>query len=203
MIEYAKFAVWQIYRIMKIPAKIAVNKNQGLILRRFTLNDADDLALVANYAEIAIHLRDSFPYPYYHKDAVGWLEYLETGLEQVWAITMQEKIIGAIGLIPQVDVNRFNMELGYWLTPAYHHQGIMSQVIPILLDKVWRYTDIHRVYAVVFAENSNSALLLEKCGFIREGHFKESAYKRNHWVDELVYAIPRPLDRTFDQNENV
>lgn len=203
MFEYAKFAVWQIYRIMKIPAKIAVNKKQELILRRFTLNDADELAQVANYSEIAIHLRDSFPYPYYRKDAVGWLEYLEAGLEQVWAITLHEKIIGAIGLIPQADVNRYNMELGYWLTPAYHHQGIMSLVIPILLDKVWRYSDIHRVYAVVFAENSNSARLLEKCGFIREGHFKASAYKLNHWVDELVYATHRPIDKNFELEEDI
>jgi RimJ/RimL family protein N-acetyltransferase len=192
MFEYAKFAVWQIYCIMKIPAKIAVNKDQELALRRFTLDDVDDLAQAANYAEIAIHLRDSFPYPYERKDAVSWLNFLQSGLEEVWAITLTGKIVGAIGLTQQADVNRYNMELGYWLTPPMHHQGIMSQVIPVLLDKVWRYSDIKRVYAVVFEVNTNSAHLLEKCKFIKEGHFKKSAYKLDCWLDELIYAIHRP-----------
>ncbi len=45
----------------------------GIVLRPWLINDAAQLALIADNKKIADNLRDGFPFPYSLQDAGNWL----------------------------------------------------------------------------------------------------------------------------------
>ena len=45
-----------------------------------------------------------------------------------------------------------------------------------------------RIIASVDPRNTVSIRLIERIGFRKEAHFKESYYLRGEWVDDLIYA---------------
>ena len=53
--------------------------------------------------------------------------------------------------------------------------------------------DITRIYAVPFADHAASVRVLEKAGYVREGHMRRSAIKNGQVRDQLMLAAYRPL----------
>ena len=58
-----------------------------------------------------------------------------------------------------------------------------------MLDFAFINLDLHRVIAIVDAENSPSARLMERAGMRREGHFLKNTWFKEHWSDEFLYAV--------------
>ena len=48
---------------------------------------------------------------------------------------------------------------------------------------------LHSIEAVTDPENYASWGLLEKNGFIREGHFKEDCFWQGKYLDSFVYSL--------------
>jgi RimJ/RimL family protein N-acetyltransferase len=51
--------------------------------------------------------------------------------------------------------------------------------------------DIDRVFARPFGTNLASQRVLEKNGFVLEGRFEKTLYKKGEYLDELIYAVRR------------
>lgn len=51
--------------------------------------------------------------------------------------------------------------------------------------------DIDRILARLFSSNIRSQRILEKLGFELEARFEKTIWKKDHYEDELVYAIRR------------
>lgn len=49
----------------------------------------------------------------------------------------------------------------------------------------------HRITAFCDARNTASAALLERVGFRREGHLRQSTWAKGEWTDDLLYALLR------------
>ncbi|MBX7051151.1 MAG: GNAT family N-acetyltransferase [Flavobacteriales bacterium] len=161
-------------------------------LRRWNMGDANDLVLHANNYQIAKFLTDGFPHPYTMEHAHRFIE--TVGVEnpqKVFAIVIDDKPVGAIGVFPQQDIMRLNAEMGYWIAEDFWGRGIVSKVIPIVVEYAFSTFEIKRIYARPFGNNMASQRVLEKSGFILEARIQKNIIKFGEVLDELIYACRR------------
>jgi ribosomal-protein-alanine N-acetyltransferase len=95
---------------------------------------------------------------------------------------------GVCGLNGYVSAHE-KAEIGYWLLPEYWQKGIMTEVLPILIDHIFANWKLHRLEAVIEDGNEASAKLSEKLGFRYEGKLRESEIKLGKRISLLMYSL--------------
>lgn len=164
--------------------------NLNPVLRPWQPGDIDDLIFHGNNPRVAAFMMDQFPHPYTREAAEQFIsKTMQYNPAQVFAITIDNKAIGGIGIYPQTDISRMNAEIGYWLGEKFWNKGIITKCIPKIVEYGFSTFDIDRIFARPFGTNIASQKALEKCGFILEGRFKNTWIKNNERFDELIYAI--------------
>lgn len=162
-------------------------------LRLWKKEDADALAEYANNYEIAKNLMNVFPHPYTKEDGIKFIENnLKQNPVRVFAIEIDGKASGAIGIFPQYDIMCKNAELGYWLAEPFWGKGIITTAIRQITEYGFKTWDINRIYARPFGHNIASQKALEKAGFRLEARLDKTFYKFGEFHDELIYAIRKP-----------
>jgi [ribosomal protein S5]-alanine N-acetyltransferase len=163
-------------------------------IRPWTELDAGSLQRHANNRNVSMHLRDRFPYPYESEQArtfLGWIA--KQPSPTVWAIDVDGEAVGGIGIELHSDVERVSAEIGYWLGESRWGRGIATEALTAVTAEAFRRFDITRLYAVPFADHAASVRVLEKAGYVREGHLHRSAIKDGKIRDQLLFAAYRPL----------
>lgn len=161
-------------------------------LRPWNIEDAESLVENANNFEIARFMSDAFPYPYTIENANNFIAFaIKDEPIHIFAIEIDGKAVGGIGIHPQADIMKKNAELGYWLGEKYWGKGIISRAIQEIIPFALKTYDITRIYARPFGNNVASQKVLEKAGFKLEARIKENIFKNGEYLDELVYAIRR------------
>jgi RimJ/RimL family protein N-acetyltransferase len=155
--------------------------------------DGDESALVANANNIKIfnNVKDTFPHPYTHEDAVWWVNANKQTDKPVTclAIEVDDEIVGAIGIILGSDVQRVTAEIGYWLGENYWGKGIVTEALKRMTDYAFvNFPELVRLWAGVFEYNKSSMRVLEKAGFALEGIRKKGAIKNGVVIDEYVFV---------------
>jgi RimJ/RimL family protein N-acetyltransferase len=161
-----------------------------LTIRPWQNNDLQPLVALANNKKIFDNVRDYFPHPYTLKDAEDWLA-LNEGITPAlnFAIEVDGRLAGSIGMVPKQDVNRCNMEIGYWLGEPYWNKGIASKAIELMVELIWNiHHHINRIYAEVFEHNKASMEALKKNGFVLESIRKKGVIKNNVMLDDYVWV---------------
>lgn len=159
-------------------------------LREYKMSDAEALAKKANNAKIARYLTDGFPHPYTLENAREFIEkFASHNPTQVFAIEIDEQLVGGIGIHPQSDIMRLNAELGYWIAEEFWGRGIATSAICQIVEYAFENFNINRIYARPFGSNKASARVLEKCGFLLEAKIEQNIIKNGIIEDELIYAI--------------
>ncbi len=64
----------------------------------------------------------------------------------------------------------------------------MTEVVRLICKHVFDNTDIVRIYAEPFAENTGSCRVLEKNGFVLEGILRKNAFKNGQFRDMKLYS---------------
>ncbi len=164
---------------------------EGIVLRPWSMVDATRLASIANNKNIADNLRDGFPFPYSIKDARNWLNLIlpENFPPRFFAITVENLILGSIGIVTKTDIYRKNFEIGYFLAEEYWGRGIITKAIKAATSYAFKEFDIARVYAEPFADNISSRKALEKAGFTLEATLKKNVIKNGIIKDSCIYAV--------------
>lgn len=158
-------------------------------IRPWAESDAESLQRHANNREVSIQLRDRFPFPYGIEQARAFLEWItKQSSPTVWAIEVEGHAVGGIGIELHTDVERVSAEIGYWLGQAYWGRGIASDALRAVTAEAFKRFEITRLYAVPFADHTASVRVLEKAGYIREGHLRQSAIKNGKIRDQLLFA---------------
>jgi len=159
-------------------------------LRPWNINDLDSLVTNANNPNIAKFMTDGFPHPYTKEKGIAFIEMAtKDNPIHIFAIDVDEKAVGGIGIHPQQDIMKKNAELGYWLGEKYWGNGIISNAVKQMIDFAFATYDINRVFARPFGTNIASQKVLEKCGFKLETRLEKVIFKNGEFLDELVYAI--------------
>lgn len=164
----------------------------NFLLRPWKTEDAEDLAKAADNPKIAANLRNVFPSPYTLADANWFInDCISKGDSHgfTWAIEVDGKAAGGIGVTLLNDVYEKSAELGYWLSEEYWRQGIMSQAVQIICRKAFKTFDIIRIFAEPFAHNAGSRGVLEKAGFTYEGTMRNGVYKNGQVYSYCIYSL--------------
>ena len=164
--------------------------NDSILLRPFVISDADAIANYANNRKIASNLRDSFPFPYVKSDAEHFIfNYAGHYPYKVFAIEVNGIASGSVGFFIDEDIYRLNAEIGYWLAEHLWGKGIMTMIIPFVIEYAFSKFDLIRIYARPFPFNIASQRVLLKAGFILEATLSKSIIKRGEIMDEPIYSI--------------
>jgi len=171
------------------PARIA---GDGFVLRAWTLDDAPSLILHANDKAVSGSLSDRFPFPYTADDAQAFLSVPGEPPALNLAIEIDGAAVGGIGLRAGEGELRIGAHIGYWLGQRYWNRGVMSRILPLWCDFVFRHSGFERLHTTVMVNNPASARVLEKSGFVREGTLRRAAIKGREVLDMWMYAMIRP-----------
>lgn len=161
---------------------------ERLVLREPHVDDAQDIANLANNYEIARNML-TMPYPYFDADAK---EFVESVLNEKrggchFAVTDAESghLVGVAG-VNDADPSRPYPHMGYWLGEPYWGKGYATEVAQALVDMYFKITDQDYLLASVLTNNNASKRVIEKCG----GRF---------WKQDEVFSKAMGENQTLDQ----
>ena len=160
-------------------------------LRHFRNGDQESLVENANNIKIFNNVKDTFPHPYTYIDATWWIGFNQEIDKPAtnFAIDRDGQVIGAIGIIIGVDIQRVTAEIGYWLGEKYWGNGIVVEALKQMTDYAFQtFPELVRLWAAVFEYNRASMRVLEKAGYQFEGIRKKGAIKNGVLIDEYVYV---------------
>lgn len=163
-------------------------------IRSWKLEDAENLALALNNKKVLDNLRDGLPYPYTPSDARDYISIM-LGADKTstfaFAITVEDKAIGSIGVFRKDNIHSQTGEIGYYIAEEYWGQGIMTNAIKQACEYIFENSNIIRIFAEPFAKNQGSCKALEKAGFEFEGVLRKNAVKNGEVLDMKMYSILR------------
>lgn len=166
-----------------------------LLLRSFDVADASEVQrLCGDYAVAATTL---LPYPYPDGLAEIWIASLREGIERgeaaAFAVTVppEGNLIGGVRL--QIDRDHARGELGFWVGRPCWGRGYATEAVGAVIGYGFSVLGLHRVYAVHFSRNPASGRVMEKCGMLHEGRFREHVRKWGVYEDVDVWGILREL----------
>jgi RimJ/RimL family protein N-acetyltransferase len=147
---------------------VEVLSGPRVTLRPPTLDDADMLfERIASDPEVPRYMSWR-PHPDVGETRRVITDVFNVGGETTWLVELRDGG-GPIGICgwrrPQPHIIAF----GYCLGRRWWRQGIMSEVVQLLLDKAERDPTVYRVTAYCHVDNTASARLLERSGLTLEG----------------------------------
>ena len=152
----------------------------------------DDLPSLVKYAanfDIAKNMMDSFPHPYSEQSGKDFIRMVQKTENLILCIEVNGEAAGSTGIHLKTDIYRKNAELGYWLAEPFWGNGIISRVIPEIVEMGFEQFDIERIYAGVFETNKASQRVLEKNGFTHEARLVKNVYKNDQFQDQHIYSV--------------
>jgi RimJ/RimL family protein N-acetyltransferase len=98
------------------------------------------------------------------------------------------QLIGDIG-IHFLDEGSHQVEIGYTLHRNEQGKGYAAEALSGTINYLFHELNKHRITASIDPRNEKSIRLVERLGFRKEAHFRESLLINGEWVDDVVYAI--------------
>ena len=161
-------------------------------IRKWKRSDAKDLAIALSNKRIQDNLRDGLPYPYTEQDGADYISAMLSADENEvfsFAVTVDGRAVGSIGVFRRENIHRQTAELGYYLAEEYWGKGIMTEAVTQVCKYVFEKSDVIRIYAEPFAYNAPSCRVLEKAGFQYEGTLRSNAVKNGKILDMKMYSL--------------
>jgi RimJ/RimL family protein N-acetyltransferase len=134
---------------------VAVLETRRLVLRAPRLEDAKQVAVLANDRRIAENTA-GIPHPYGVDDATQWISAV-ISQSGAFVITIGGEVIGACGLE--------GAQLGYWIGLPFWGCGYATEAARGLIDHAFGNLGHMVLMASARISNPASRRVLEKCGF--------------------------------------
>ena len=167
-------------------------ETERLILRRITNEDVNEIFELRSNPETMKYI----PRPLVKttEDALEHIAMIEdkiiTNIGINWGITLKgnSKLLGIIGYY-RMQPENYRAEIGYILLPEFHGKGIIPEAVNNLIRYGFDDLKLHSIEAVIDPENLASEKVLQKCGFVKEAHFKESEFYNGRFLDKVIYSL--------------
>jgi RimJ/RimL family protein N-acetyltransferase len=139
---------------------------ERLILRPISLDDAPQVQAIFPQWEIVRYLTDQVPWRYPPDGALAFyrdiaIPAMERGDAWHWTVRLKsdpDRIIGTIGL------NRGESNRGFWLDPAFQHQGLMLEASDCVTDFWFDELEMPLLRVPKAIDNTGSRRISEKQG---------------------------------------
>lgn len=121
----------------------------------------------------------------------------ETWFQLVMIDMVTHEIIGDIG-IHFIGQDNLQSEIGCTLNKKFQSKGYATEALKTIMDYLFYDLNKHRIIASIDPDNIDSIRLVERLGFRKEAHHKESLLFKGEWVDDVIYAV---LGREWKGND--
>ena len=117
------------------------------------------------------------------------LDRYKTHQSIAWAAELRgnTKIIGACGF-NRIEHHNLRAELGGELSPEYWGKNIALEAVKEIIRFGLNEMNLHSIEARIQSGNLGAVHLVEKLGFVKEGHFRDHIYFKGKFHDLLVYS---------------
>jgi RimJ/RimL family protein N-acetyltransferase len=105
--------------------------------------------------------------------------------------------IGNCGLI-NIDSRSRRGQLWIYLDKQFIGKGLGKEAITLLLKYAFQYLNLNRIYLYVVSTNLRATKFYERCGFKREGTFRQHVFLKNKYEDAIWFGI---LKEDFNLSE--
>lgn len=171
-------------------------ETERLILRRVLPSDVKEMFELRSNPETMKYI----PRPLLtnHEEALAHIQMMEDKIETNeginWAITLKgdDKMLGVIGHY-RIKPEHYRAEVGYMILPQYNGKGITTEAVQCVVDYGFNTMQLHSIEGVIDPENGASERVLQKCGFVKEAHFKENEFFDGKFIDAVVYSKLNPI----------
>jgi ribosomal-protein-alanine N-acetyltransferase len=163
-----------------------------LCLRAITVDDKNEMFALRSDKHIMQYI--ARPLIKTVEETVEFIKSINENIEKQeyinWGIALKsdDKLIGTVGFY-RVQKENYRAEVGYMLHTNYHKQGIMQEVMPVVLDYGFKRMKLHSIEAVIDPRNKPSEGVLIKQGFVKEAHFKENFFFDGEFLDSVHYSL--------------
>ncbi|MCE3226464.1 MAG: acetyltransferase [Bacteroidetes bacterium] len=165
-----------------------------IALRNLDVQDKPEITRLMNSENVSRYMTDRVPFPYTLSDCDSFFEFVKnTPNDFFFAITLNNKVIGGLGLHRQPLNSSHVLELGYWIGEEYWNKGYASEAVKLGIQKAFSVEGITKIIARVYSGNSASDKVLFKNGFKEEGFLKEHIMKRGKVYDEKIFGLIKPI----------
>lgn len=140
-----------------------------------------------NIPELRLFTGTRFPVSKYEHEV--WFKARATDrYNKTYAIQMRDtnQIIGLVGNNEYDPINRTTNPYIYIGETSIKGQGIGQEALALFLDFCFKELNVHRVYGYLYAYNTASRHMIEKCGYVLEGVLKQHWFKNGEYHDVLV-----------------
>jgi len=110
----------------------------------------------------------------------------------VFARAEPSRIVGNLNLTQVMRGVQQSCVVGYNLAENQQGKGYMTEAVRAAVDFAFRTWNLHSVRAGYMPRNTPSAAVLERCGFVIEGHAKAYLLINGRWEDHVLVAITNP-----------
>jgi len=118
----------------------------------------------------------------------GIINVSDTWFQFVIILNSTGELIGDIG-IHFLDMDEFQVEIGCTLNKQFQGKGYANEALQEIINYLFSGLKKHRIIASIDPRNKPSMRMVERLGFRKEAHFKESLLINGEWLDDVVYAI--------------
>lgn len=167
-------------------------------LRELSINDAMDISRLMTY-NISRSLWE-VPYPYTIENALEFINSSHKDFKSLKAVNFAiqyknnlegvNRIVGIIGL-KNIDYDKKNTNLGYWIGEPYWGNGIATESVTLVINYAFSVLGLEEVYAYVYSENKASIRVLEKNGMTKKGEVNEYNQMSDRYKNSFKFMIQR------------
>lgn len=167
-------------------------ETKRLILRRVSTDDINEIFALRSNPETMKYIPR--PLVTNEEEALAHFKMIDDKIETNeginWAITLKgnNTMIGLIGHY-RIKPEHYRAEIGYMILPEFHGKGIAPEAIKSVVNYGFDTMQLHSIEAVIDPNNQASEKVLQKCGFVKEGHFKENEYYNGQFIDSVIYSL--------------
>lgn len=168
-------------------------ESQNLILRPFTLKDANIVQALAGAVAVA-ETTLTVPHPYEDGMAEGWISKhlpdFERGLGVVYAITSKTtpELFGCISLLKD-DASDTVADIGYWIGVPYWGLGLCTEATKAIIKYGFNEMKLDTITAHHMHINPASGKVMQKSGMIKSDFKEKYVEKAGEWMDVIFYEV--------------
>ncbi len=168
---------------------------ERLLLRPVQASDSGAMADRRSDPEVARH--QSWTPPYTLEQATKAIEAISSMEEPVddewWMLTItksdDQTVLGDLVIHPTWDGR--SVEIGYTLARSAWGNGYATEAVQALIARLFENRQLTRIHAMLHPDNTPSARVLERTGFLYEGRTKLSYWVGDDNSDDLFYGLTR------------
>ncbi|NUY82291.1 GNAT family N-acetyltransferase [Flavobacterium sp. MAH-1] len=172
-------------------------ETERLILRRLRDSDVKEVFELRSDPETMKYIPR--PLAKNHEDALNHIAIINKAIDKNeginWAVTMKgdDTLIGIMGFY-RTKFEHYRSEIGYMIHPTHNGKGFVSEALRRLVAYGFSDMGLHSIEAVIDPDNIGSERVLQKNGFVKEAHFRESEFYEGKFLDAVYYSILNTSD---------